>query len=177
MSNSERRYRAAISVVRPDLTKAPMMLHTRGWDSDAVEAGGFIFKFPKRPEAVERLKLEARILALVRPRVSLGVPDLRLHDGPPVFSEHRMIPGEVIETEGYAVLSEAQKAALAEALAGFYAALHMIPVAEAVTIGVEPKPDWPSGDGVLGRLMDRLPVAMHDYAQCVRGLRGIATRG
>jgi len=141
-----------------------MMLHTRGWDSDAVEAGGFIFKFPKRPEAVERLKLEARILALVRPRVSLGVPDLRLHDGPPVFSEHRMIPGEVIETEGYAVLSEAQKAALAEALAGFYAALHMIPVAEAVTIGVEPKPDWPSGDGVLGRLMDRLPAAMHDYA-------------
>ncbi len=41
----------------------PMVLHTRGWDSNAVEAGDTIFKFPKRDEAVERLRREAGVPA------------------------------------------------------------------------------------------------------------------
>jgi aminoglycoside phosphotransferase (APT) family kinase protein len=158
-------YRAAIVAVRPDLANLPMVLHARGWDSDAVEVAGWIFKFPKRPEAIERLRLEARTLALVRPRVPLNVPDLRLHKAPLLFSEHRMIPGTIIETRDYDVLTERQKQAMAARLAGFYAALHAIPVAEASAIGVGPKPGWPPAEVVLPLLAERLPAELHDYAR------------
>lgn len=162
---SEAAYRDAIAAVRPDLAGAPMILHTRGWDSDAVEAGGTIFKFPKRPEAATRLRTEARLLALVRPRVPLAVPDMRLHEAPRLFSEHRMIPGEVIETAQYEALTEVQKQAMAEALAAFYAALHAIPVADAIAAGAEPKPEWPEADAVLPILAERLPTSIQDYAR------------
>ena len=47
-------YRAAIVSVRPDLAGLPLTVHTGGWDSDAVEVGAIIFKFPKRPDAIPR---------------------------------------------------------------------------------------------------------------------------
>ena len=132
---------AAIAAVRPDLAGRPVLLHDRGWDSTAIEAGDTIFKFPRRPEAIPRLRREARYLALIRPRVPLRVPDMILHETPLLFSEHRMIPGTIIETAGYDALRGAQKQAMAEALAGFYAALHAIPLSEAVASGAGPKRD------------------------------------
>lgn len=158
-------YRAAIRAVRPDLAGAPMVLHTRGWDSNAVQAGDTIFKFPKHAEAPARLRREARFLALVAPRVPLAVPRMKLHEAPTLFSEHAMIPGDVIETAGYEVLSEAQKQAMAERLAAFYAALHAIPVADAVAAGAEPKPEWPAAAAVLPVLRGRLPGLLQDFAE------------
>ena len=165
MTGPAPQFRAAIAAVRPDLATQPMQLHDRGWDSNAVEVAGWIFKFPKRPEAVDRLRLEARILALVRPRVPLAVPELILHEIPTLFSEHRMIPGSIIETRDYDALTEPQKQAMAERLAGFYAALHAIPAAEAVAIGVGPKPGWPPAETGLPALRERLPADFHDYAR------------
>lgn len=158
-------YREAIAAVRPDLADAPMVLHTRGWDSNAVQVGDTIFKFPKRAEAVPRLEREARFLALVRPRVTLAVPDMQLHRSPMLFSEHTMIPGTIIETSGYDVLSGSQKQAMAEALAGFYAALHTIPVADAIAAGAEPKPGWPPAAEVLPTLRQQQPAAVCDFAE------------
>ena len=142
-------YRDAIHAVRPDLAGRPMLLHTRGWDSNAVEVGDTIFKFPKHADAPGRLRREAKFLALIGPRVPLAVPRMRLHETPLLFSEHVMIPGSIIETAGYDALSEAQKDAMAAALAGFYAALHAIPLAEAIAAGAEPKPEWPEAAAVL----------------------------
>ncbi|MEO7223248.1 MAG: aminoglycoside phosphotransferase family protein, partial [Devosia sp.] len=159
------RYRDAIRAVRPDLADLPMVLHTRGWDSDAVEAGDAIFKFPKHADAPPRLRREAKFLELIAPRVPLAVPRMKLHETPMLFSEHVMIPGTIIETAGYDVLNEAQKQAMAEALAGFYAALHAIPVSEAIAAGAEPKPEWPEAAAVLPVLHDRLPAAVHEFAE------------
>ncbi|RYE09466.1 MAG: aminoglycoside phosphotransferase family protein [Hyphomicrobiales bacterium] len=150
-------YRAAIEAVRPDLADMPMVVHTRGWDSNAVEAGDTIFKFPKHDEAVGRLRREAGFLQLVHPRVPLAVPDMILHEEPMLFSQHRMIPGTIIETAGYEALDEAQRQAMGDALGGFYAALHAIPVSDAVAVGAEPKPEWPAGSVVLPALEAVLP--------------------
>ncbi len=158
-------YRTAILAVRSDLAETPMRLHTRGWDSNAVEAGDAIFKFPKRDEAVPRLRREARFLALIRPRVPLAVPDLRLHETPMLFSEHRMIPGTIIETAGYEALSDRQRDAVGAALAGFYAALHAIPLAEAIAVGAEAKPEWPKAGQVMPVLEARLPASSLDIAR------------
>jgi hypothetical protein len=160
-------YREAIRAVRPDLAGRPMVLHTRGWDSNAVEAGDAIFKFPKHAEAPARLRREAKFLALIAPRVPLAVPRMTLHETPMLFSEHVMIPGTIIETAGYDALSEAQKQAMAEVLAGFYAALHAIPVEVAIAAGAEPKPEWPEAAAVLPILHDRLPAHAHAFAERV----------
>jgi hypothetical protein len=160
-------YREAIRAVRPDLAEGPMVLHTRGWDSNAVEAGDTIFKFPKHADAPARLRREARFLQLIAPRVPLAVPRMILHEAPTLFSEHVMIPGTIIETAGYDVLSEAQKQAVAEKLAGFYGALHAIPMEEAIVAGAEPKPEWPDAAAVLPVLHKRLPKPVHEYAEQV----------
>jgi aminoglycoside phosphotransferase (APT) family kinase protein len=78
-----------------------------------------------------------------------------------------MIPGTIIETAGYDVLSEAQKQTMAEILAGFYAALHAIPVAEAIAAGAEPKPEWPEAEAILPVLRERLPIDVHAFAERV----------
>jgi aminoglycoside phosphotransferase (APT) family kinase protein len=101
---------------------------------------------------------------LIAPRVPLAVPRMILHEAPTLFSEHRMIPGDIIETAGYDALDESHKQAMAEALAAFYAALHAIPVEAAVAAGAEPKPEWPETDAVFPILHDRLPAALHDFA-------------
>jgi aminoglycoside phosphotransferase (APT) family kinase protein len=162
---SEAGFRDAIAAVRPDLADAAFTLHKKGWDSTAVEAGDTIFKFPKRPEAIPRLRKEARVLALIRPRVPLVVPDMRLHEAPTLFSEHRMIPGAMIETPQYEVLSESQRQAMAESLAGFYAALHAIPVAEAIGAGAEPNPGWPPTGAIMRLAEAKLPPGLHDFAR------------
>ena len=163
MEDIAEEYRAAVRAVRPDLADVPMVLHTRGWDSNAVEAGDTIFKFPKHAEAPARLRREARFLALIAPRVPLVVPRMKLHETPRLFSEHVMIPGEIIETAGYDVLSDAQKQATAETLAEFYAALHAIPLSEAIAAGAEPKPEWPDAAAVLPALHE-LPEQVRDFA-------------
>lgn len=157
-------YRAAIAVVRPDLADRPMTIHTAGWDSDAAEVGGTIFKFPKRPDAIPRLRKEARLLALIRPRVSLTVPDMRLHEAPVVFSEHEKIPGEMIETPQYDVLTPAQRQVMAERLAEFYAALHAIPLAEARAAGAS-ESGWPSSAEIMATAQALLPKELHDWAR------------
>lgn len=154
----------AIRAVRPDLADRPMILHGHSWDSEAVEIGHTIFKFPKREEAIPRLRREARFLALIRPRVRLAVPDMILHETPMLFSEHRTIPGEIIETAGYGALTEAQRQAMGETLAAFYEDLHAIPLAEAIDVGADAKPEWPTADVVLPILAERLPAQMEGYA-------------
>lgn len=161
------RFIAAIGAVRPELAGLPMRLHTEGWDSDAVEAGGTIFKFPKRPEAIPRLRKEAKILALLRPRVPLAVPDMRLHETPELFSEHTKIPGDMIETPQYDMLSEAQRDAMAQTLAGFYAALHAIPVSEAKAAGAELNPGWPPASEIMQLVERTLEPALHGWARAV----------
>jgi aminoglycoside phosphotransferase (APT) family kinase protein len=158
-------YRDAIRAARPDLAGLPMVLHTRGWDSNAVEAGDTIFKFPKHADAPARLRREAKFLALIAPRVPLAVPRMKLHEAPMLFSEHIMIPGTIIETAGYDALSEAQKQAMAAALAGFYAALHAIPMADAIAAGAELKPEWPEAAAVLPALRQRLPGHIQQFAE------------
>jgi aminoglycoside phosphotransferase (APT) family kinase protein len=159
------KYRDIVAGVHPELRNAAMTVHTAGWDSDAVEAGGLIFKFPKRPEAIPRLRKEARILALVRPRVPLRVPDLRLHEAPVLFSEHQMIPGAMIETPQYEVLTEPQRQAMAETLAAFYAALHEIPVVDAIAAGADPNPGWPPAADIMAIVEQVAPATLHDWAR------------
>lgn len=159
------KYRAAIATVRPDLADVPLVQHSGGWDSYAVEAAGWIFRFPRQPHVEERLRREAVVLELVAPRVTMNVPRLVLHEQPMLFTEHRMIPGDTIVTEQYERLNESQRQVMAEAIAEFFAQFHTIPVAEARAAGIHPRFEWPSPDELRQVLRERLPEAGLDFAE------------
>jgi hypothetical protein len=54
---------------------------------------------------------------------------------------------------------------MAETLAGFYAALHTIPVADAIAAGAEPKPGWPTANEAMPVLRERLPASVCAFAE------------
>jgi hypothetical protein len=159
--------RDAIIAVRPDLAAVPMVSHDHSWDSLAIEAGESIFKFPKDAIAEERLRGEARYLALIRERLPLPVPDLRIHEQPVTFSEHRIIPGRIILTADYARLTDRQRDDMAARLAGFYAALHAIPLSEAEAAGVAHLPDWSDAETALRFATPFVPEALHPWTHRV----------
>jgi hypothetical protein len=149
------------------LADEPMTLHTEGWDSTAVEAGGFLFKFPKTTTAADRLRREAKYLALIRPRVEMRIPELVIHDHPQVFSEHLMIPGNMLYAPQYDLLSDRQRDAMALQFGRFYAALHAIPLHEAEAAGALRIPNWPEAETVLPTADAMLPARLHDWSRRV----------
>lgn len=120
-------YRDAIVHAFPELAGARFHPLTMGFHSLALDVDDrLIFKFPKGPEAEDALRREARILAAVRPHLSIPVPDLELLEAPMLFSRHTKIRGEHLLTEHYGKLPSAARERLARELARFYAELHAL---------------------------------------------------
>jgi hypothetical protein len=163
MSDVPSVYRDAIAALRPDLADAPMVLHSSGYDNEAVEAAGTIFRFPRNAEAAQRARREVKFLALAEPRVPLPVPRMVWHETPVMCTEHRMIPGGTIVREQYERLSVPAREEMARKLAGFYAALHTIPLEDARAAGAVPLTAWPRWTSIRDTVRQRLPERAHDY--------------
>ena len=87
--------RKVITRAFPCLTGSTFRLLTEGWHSTAVDVDDrLVFKFPRHAAAARALVREAGLLAVIRPAVTMPVPDLTLHPGPPLFSRHRKLKGE-----------------------------------------------------------------------------------
>ncbi|QIG46959.1 aminoglycoside phosphotransferase family protein [Nordella sp. HKS 07] len=120
-------YRDAVIRVFPDLATASFRPLTMGFHSLALDVDDrLIFKFPRGEEAEEALRREARILAAIRPHVTLPVPDLDLIEEPMLFSRHTKIKGEHLVREQYEKLPTTTRDCLADDLAQFYAELHAL---------------------------------------------------
>lgn len=137
-----------------------------GWDSLAIDAGdSWIFKFPKHADAEARLRKEVRLLHIIRSRLSMPVPDMRLHKGPPVFSAHVKLKGKYLLAEGYARLSTAQRQDLAGKLALFYAELHAISVSLMTKAGALPLPPWHRKEDILEKALPHISLKYHAWAR------------
>lgn len=132
------------------------MMH-HGWDCIAVDVDGeWIFKFPRHESAIRALEKEARLLEIVRPLLSVTVPDLRVYAGDPVFSGHRKIPGEHLLSEDYARLSGERRQRLAEEIGRFYHELHQLDPREMIAEGTPPIGAWPKPRAILRDLKKAL---------------------
>lgn len=159
------RYRAAILRAAPGLAASEFRLLAESWDSTAVEVDGrLVFKFPRHEAAARRLRKEAELLAVIRPAVSLPVPDLVLEEGPPLFSRHSKIPGEHLLTEHYAELPEEARRRLAEDLAGFYAGLHGLDLDRMVAAGAEPEA-WGTSEEIGAKALPALTPELRPTAE------------
>jgi hypothetical protein len=168
MKTKLKKFRLAILRDFPSLIAAKFKLIGAGWDSAAVDVDKkLIFKFPRKKAARKSLEREAAILAIVRPALSLAVPDLRLHEGPPLFSSHLKLKGRKLETEDYDALPETARKRLGNDLARFYAELHGLDPTQMKAAGAGPIAPWHKPKTVKARALRRLPRKLVPLAKSV----------
>lgn len=160
--------RSLITTTFPELTGSVFKLATKGWDSVAVDVDDrLIFKFPLNPHAERALVREAAFLGVIRPSLTMAVPDMRIHDGPPIFSSHSKLRGEHLMTEDYEALPEAARQRLGDDLARFYAELHDLDADRMRALGAGPILPWQSPETVRDKALPLLPFELTSYAETV----------
>jgi hypothetical protein len=138
-------FRTAILTAVPALAEARFAILGQGWHSTAVLAGpDHVFKFPRSAAAEAAIRREAALLQVIRPRVRMAVPDMVLHPGPPVMTEHRLLAGEQVLTRDYLLLDAVARERLARDMAQFHADLHRIPIDLMTASGAEQIGAWPA---------------------------------
>jgi hypothetical protein len=153
------RLRAVVLHHEPELRDASFRLLTAGWDCLALDVDDrLIFKFPRHASAERSLAVEAGLLALIRPAVTMTVPDLTLFPGPPMFSRHEKIPGEHLLAAQYEALPEDARQRLAVDMALFYAQLHDLDPDRLRKTGAGPVRPWVAPDRMLERCLPLLPA-------------------
>lgn len=158
-------FREAVLRVFPELAGATFTCLGVGWHSTAVDVDDrLIFKFPHHEAAERALMREASLLAVVRPAVSMPVPDLTLHSGPPLFSRHEKIRGGHLLTEQYDRLTEQARRDLAERLARFYAELHGLDPEIMRRAGAGPVEAWLPPDVIVEKALPALPAGLRAVA-------------
>jgi hypothetical protein len=159
-------FRAVITAAFPDLSGSTFRLLPEGWHSTAVDVDDrLIVKFLRHEEAAKALVREAGLLALVRPAVSMPVPDLTLHLGPPLFSRHGKLKGEHLATAQYDRLPEQACRQLAGRMALFHAELHRLDPAVMAAAGAEPIAPWLAPEKILNKALPVLPSALRELAE------------
>ncbi len=143
----------------PDLAGARFEVLGQGWDSTAIEADDrLVFKFPRSEGARLALIKEAALLAVARPALSMTVPNLRIHQGPPLFSSHEKIHGQHLIGADHATLSGASRDRLAAEIARFYVELHGLPIERMVAAGAAPIAPWRSPAAMRSAALTILPL-------------------
>lgn len=159
-------FQTAILKDFPELAGGKFSLLTEGWHSIAIDIGDrMMFKFPRHEQAEKALRKEARLLEIVRPAVSLPVPDLALHQGPPLFSSHQKLKGDHLVTEQYEALPEQERQRLATDMAHFYAELHGLDKDRMKDAGASPIEAWVPAENILTQIAPVLPRHLTAFAE------------
>lgn len=157
--------RAVITRAFPELADA-RLTPVVSWDSVAIDADDrVIFKVPRHEAAERRLVAEAGLLRVIRPAVTMAVPDLTLHRGPPLFSRHGKLEGEHLLTRHYDLLPEGPRQRLAADMALFYAELHGLAASDMAAAGASPIEPWLPPEEILRRAWPVLPTDFRRYAE------------
>ena len=151
------RLRALVIGTLPQFAGGNFVTLADGWDSVALECDGWIFKFARNPEAEARLRREVALLAFLKPRVTMPLPQMVLHEGPVPFSQHLKLPGSSLEKPQYLALDEGRRNALATRMAQLYAELHALPLNRMQSVGATGVDPWMSPDEIIARTEARLP--------------------
>jgi len=172
------RLRALVIGTLPQFAGGNFVTLTEGWDSVALECDGWIFKFARHPEAEARLRREVALLAFLKPRVTMPLPQMVLHEGPVPFSQHLKLPGSSLEKPQYLALDEGRRNALATRMAQLYAELHALPLNRMQSVGAVGVDPWMSPDEIIARTEERLPRGYKGFMKrTVAAYRKLAIAG
>lgn len=159
------RFRALVIGTLPQFAGGTFTTLTGGWDSVALECDDWIFKFARHAEAEARLRREVALLAFLKPRITMQLPQMVLHEGPVPFSQHLKIPGASLERAQYLELDEGRRDALATRMAQLYAELHVLPLNRLQAIGAVGVDPWMSPDEIVAGASPKLPRGYKGFLQ------------
>jgi len=119
-------YEERVRRLSPDVAVNSLSLNREGLMNDVVVVNGeLIFRFPKHEYGLGRLKVETRILRLLRGHITLDIP-MPLYEADDCLA-YRMIPGETLRRDVLMRLPEEDRRAVADQLAQFLKELHGLP--------------------------------------------------
>ncbi len=133
--------RALIAEQFPDLGQAAITPLGAGWDNTAYLLDQqWVFRFPRRQIAVALIDTECRLLPAIADALPLPIPMPSRVGRPSArfawpFAGYRLLPGR---SACSAALTADERAAAAEPLAHFLAALHAVPTQHAAAHGARP---------------------------------------
>lgn len=172
------RFRALVIGALPQFAGRHFITITGGWDSVALECDGWIFKFARNERAEARLRREVALLAFLKPRITMQLPQMVLHEGPVPFSQHLKIAGTSLESDEYAQLDEGRRNALATRMAQLYAELHALPLRRMQQVGAIGVDPWMSPDEIIAGAEPKLPRGYKGFLQrTVAAYRKLAISG
>lgn len=160
------RYRALVVSTLPQFVGGNFTTLSDGFDSVALECDGWIFKFPRNARAEERLRREVTLLQFLKPRITMAVPQIVLHEGPVPFTQHLKLAGSALESAEYAQLDDYRRDALALRMAQLYAELHALPLNRMQQLGAVGVDPWMSPEEIIEGASPKLP----------RGYKGFLTK-
>ncbi len=157
--------KAVILLAFPELASSTFSLEMEGWDSTAVDVDDdLIFKFPRHAVAEASLVREAALLEVIRGGVTLPVPDLHIHAGPPLFSKHRKLRGQHLLAAQYEQMPPEARQHVADKLGQFYAQLHRLDQACLKAAGATRVGAWQTPDEMRAKALPALPVELRALA-------------
>ena len=158
-------YRSIIVDSFPELRGSTFSIITQGWHSVAIDVDDrLIFKFPKDEVARAALLKEAALLKIIRRAVRLPVPELSIHEGPPIFSRHEKLKGGYLLPDLYASLTETSRARLGAALGAFYRDLHALDLKRMISGGATRVMPWQSLEAIRRKAVPLLPQELRAWA-------------
>jgi aminoglycoside 2''-phosphotransferase len=149
MMDTRSSYLRAIATAYPDVDLSDAVLDTGGGQHNHIVRLGerFIFRFPRFPEGELAMVREIQILAWIRGKTTMMVPEPRYFnpgekDGDQVFMGYPRLPGIPLGREEFKrVQDEIVRAKLASQLARFLNELHSIPI-EGLDFPIEDGPEY-----------------------------------
>ncbi len=158
--------RPVVVQVYPELAGSRFTVFTGGWSSIAIDVDDrLVFKFPKDDKAAKALRMEASVLRIIRPAVTMPVPDMTIVEEPRLFSRHEKLPGGYLLTPDYEALPAAAKDRLAADLALFYSQVHALPDKTMEAAGAGPIPSWLPPDVILAHVLPALEPELRAFAE------------
>jgi len=119
-----------LAAAHPDIGLESATAVDTGWDFTILDTGSWIVRVPRGEWAATHLRVERRLLALLRPRLPYAIPDMSVHvtHGGTPYALYRRLPGTPSTC--------ADSAAMAGDVASFLTALHAVEPADARVLGL-----------------------------------------
>jgi len=151
-----------IQRIFPDLEIHQAVLNESGQYSLVLEVdGAWIFRFPRYAQVVEGMKKEVALLAALKDRLPLAIPEpVYVHLEAPAgeaFMGYRRIPGEPLRVETFQAIRDMEILdRIADQLGAFLKALHSLTQADFPDIPLESSDSRAHHQDFYSRIRDKL---------------------
>jgi aminoglycoside phosphotransferase (APT) family kinase protein len=115
----------------PDLKWDNFEYINHGWDHDVVILNDkTVFRFPNSPEYKTILKDEVRLMAYLKNKINITIPQYKYVSSDHSFAGYEIIPGDSLTVAKFSSIPSGDRSNITKQLASFFTSLHMVELNE-----------------------------------------------